>query len=153
MTGSTEPTGGTGLGHRAITLQRLDKGVYAATNERGGTITIGGGGDRPDFTPVELLLVAMAGCSATDVDFITSKRAEPDSFQVECTGEKARDDCGNHMEDLTVTFAVTFPSDADGDRARDMLPKAVTMSADRLCTVSRTVQLATPVTMTVAEEE
>jgi hypothetical protein len=40
---------------------------------------------------------------------------------------------------------VTFPAGADGDRARDVLRRALAQSRDRLCTVSRTVQLPTPV--------
>lgn len=142
-----EETGGTGAGHREVSMHRVGKGAYEVTNARGGTIRIGGG-DSDDFTPVELLLTAIAGCSAVDVDFITSKRAEPVTFTVSATGEKTRDDAGsNLMTDLAVHFSVTFPEGADGDKARDMLPKAVAMSHDRLCTVSRTVQLGTPVTM------
>jgi putative redox protein len=124
---------------------RVEKGVYDVTNVRGGRIRIGGGGDSADFTPVELLLTAIAGCSATDVDFITAKRAEPDGFTVTASGEKLRDEDGNHMGDLTVTFTVAFPEGNDGDRAREMLPKAIAMSHDRLCTVTRTVVLGTPV--------
>lgn len=127
-------------------MTRTGKGTYAVTNVRGGTISIGGG-ETDDFTPVELLLTAIAGCSAVDVDFITGKRAEPTSFEVQSDGEKVRDEDGNHLQDIVVTFRVAFPEGDDGDRARDMLPKAVAMSHDRLCTVSRTVQLGTPVTM------
>lgn len=139
-----EETGGTGLGHRSISMERVEKGVFEVTNVRGGTMRIGGG-DSPDFTPVELLLTAIAGCSAVDVDFITVKRAEPETFQVVATGEKVRDDDGNHLQDLRVRFSVTFPDGEAGDRAREMLPKAITMSHDRLCTVSRTVVLGTPI--------
>ena len=145
-----EETGGTGLGHRAISMERVEKGVFEVTNARGGTMRIGGG-DSADFTPVELLLTAIAGCSAVDVDFITVKRAEPDTFRVEATGEKVRDDQGNHLEDLRVRFAVTFPEGEGGDRAREMLPKAIVMSHDRLCTVSRTVELGTPIDAAAAE--
>ena len=141
-----EATGGTGLGHRSISMTRVAPGEYEVTNVRGGTIRIGGGGT-DDFTPVELLLTAIAGCSAVDVDAVTSRRAEPTSFEVSASGEKAKDERGNHMEGLEVTFTVRFPEGEAGDRARDMLPRAVTMSHDRLCTVSRTVQLGTPIEM------
>jgi len=146
-----EETGGTGLGHRAISMEGVEKGVFEVTNARGGTMRIGGG-DSADFTPVELLLTAIAGCSAVDVDFITVKRAEPETFRVEATGEKVRDDNGNHLEDLRVRFAVTFPEGEAGDRAREMLPKAVAMSHDRLCTVSRTVELGTPIDSALAAD-
>lgn len=138
---STPPaTGGTGLGHRSVTMTRLEKGVFEVRNTRGGTMRVGGGGDTEDFTPVELFLTAMAACSATDVDFITSRIAEPVGFDVDAAGEKARDDDGNYMEGIEITFRVRFPEGEDGDRARGRLPKAIAQSGDRLCTVSRTVQ-------------
>ncbi|PRY51406.1 putative OsmC-like protein [Knoellia remsis] len=140
-------TGGTGPGHRSVTLTRTAHGEFDVTNVRGGTIHIGTG-ESDDFTPVELLLTAIAGCSAVDVDFITGKRAEPTEFTVTGEGEKLKDpEKGNHMGDLEVTFTVRFPEGEGGDKAREMLPRAIAQSHDRLCTVSRTVQLGTPVTM------
>jgi len=145
-----EETGGTGLGHRSVSMERVSKGVFEVTNVRGGTMRIGGG-DTADFTPVELLLTAIAGCSAVDVDFITVKRAEPESFAVTAEGDKLRDDNGNHLGDIKVRFSVSFPEGDAGDAARDMLPKAIAMSHDRLCTVSRTVVIGTPIDSAVAE--
>ncbi|MDF2092049.1 MULTISPECIES: OsmC family protein [unclassified Knoellia] len=144
MTDMAEETGGTGTGHRSVTLTRVEKGVFDVTNERGGSMRIGGGGEQ--FSPVELLLAAIAGCTAIDVDYITTKRVDPETFTVEASGEKQRDDSGNHMGDLRVEFTVTFPEGADGDQARDRLPGAIARSHDRLCTVSRTVERGTPIT-------
>jgi putative redox protein len=42
---------------------------------------------------------------------------------------------------------VEFPASEAGDAAREVLPSAVQRSHDRLCTVSRTVELGTPVTI------
>lgn len=145
----TESTGGTGPGHRRVSMTRTSLGSYEATNVRGGTISIGSG-ESADFTPVELLLAAIAGCSAVDVDHITSRRAEPLEFEAAAEGEKVSDtERGNHMTDLVVTFTVRFPEGEEGDRAREMLPKAVEMSHDRLCTVSRTVALGAAVEMRI----
>ncbi len=142
-----EETGGSGLGHRSVTMGRSEKGTYLVTNVRGGTLSVGGGGESTDFTPVELLLVAMAACSATDVDFITSRIAEPTAFDVACTAEKVRDGAENHLADIDVGFTVRFPDGEEGDRARARLPRAIEQSRYRLCTVSRTVQRGTPIAM------
>ena len=105
-----------------------------------------GAGEDASFTPVELLLAAIGGCTAVDVDHITSRRAEPTEFAVAVTGDKVRDEAGgNRMRNLRVEFTVTFPEGADGDRAREALPRSLQQSHDRLCTVSRTVELGTPV--------
>ena len=49
------------------------------------------------------------------------------------------------MGEIEVTFRVRFPDGDDGDRARERLPRAIAQSHDRLCTVSRSVQLGTPI--------
>ena len=131
--------------HRQVTLERVANSRYVVTNERGGQITVGAG-DGTDFTPVELLLTAIGGCTAVDVDILTSRRAEPDSFAVEVGAEKIRDAGGNRLTDITVTFRIRFPGGEGGDKARALLPDAVRKSHERLCTVSRTVELGTPVT-------
>ena len=102
-----------------------------------------GEGDSADFAPVELLLAAIAGCSAIDVDYLTARRAEPDAFEVSASAAKLSDQHGNRLGEVTVDFRISFPSGEGGDAARARLVPAVTRSRDRLCTVSRTVQLPT----------
>jgi uncharacterized OsmC-like protein len=129
---------------RIVDLTKIGDGRFKATNGRGGVLPLGSGDD-PDFTPVELLLAALAGCSAIDVDLITGKRADATDFDVRAEGHKVRDEGGNHLVDLRLTFTVRFPEGDAGDRAREVLPRALAQSRDRLCTVSRTVQLGSPV--------
>lgn len=128
---------------RSIDLSRTGEGRYRATNARGGVLPFGSGDDS-DFTPVELLLAAIAGCSAINVDLITGRRAEPLSFAVHAAGDKIRDELGNRLTDIRVSFDVVFPEGEAGDRAREMLPRAIEQTRDRLCTVSRTVEVGTP---------
>ena len=130
--------------HRSIRLERTANSWYVATNDRGGQISMGTG-EGTDFTPVDLLLAAIGGCTAVDVDILTSRRAEPDSFDVRVDADKVRDAEGNHLSDIVVTFRVRFPDGEQGDKARALLPDAVKKSHDRLCTVSRTVELGTPI--------
>ncbi|MEW1599759.1 OsmC family protein [Streptomyces sp. NPDC093808] len=136
---------------RSVVVERTSSSRFTATNPRGGTIRFStDGGDA--FTPVELLLAAIGGCSAADVDVATSRHAEPAAFTVEVTGDKISDERGNRMTGLRVTFHVAFPDEDGAERARAILPRAVRVSHDRLCTVSRTVELGTPVTTVVAED-
>jgi uncharacterized OsmC-like protein len=134
----------TSSAHLDVTVERISGGMYTATNSRGGQITVGTGGGA-DFTPTELLLVAVAGCTAIDVDILTSRRAEPEQFQVAAEADKERGPDGNRLTGIEVTFRVAFPAGDQGDAARAILPDVVQKSHDRLCTVSRTIELGTPI--------
>ena len=136
---------------RGIELVRESLTRYRAVNRRGGELRVSSGDD-PEFSPVELLLVSLAACGAVNVDEMTARRAEPEAFTVTAEGHKVRDEHGGHLVDLRVTFDIRFPEGPDGDRARDFLPRAMQQTHDRICTVSRTVELGEPVEYAVAEE-
>jgi uncharacterized OsmC-like protein len=119
---------------------------------RGGELVLGHGEDA-EFTPVELLLAAIAGCSAIDVDFITAKRSEPEQFDVVATGDKSRDQGGNRMVNLRLSFEVAFPDVESGAAAEAVLERSVRQSHDRLCIVSRTVELPSPVAVSIRGRE
>ena len=127
-----------------VDLSRLSKHHFEATNSLGGTLSFGRKNDG-EFTPVELLLVAIAGCTAMDVDAITVKRSEPLRFQVSCSGHSTKSKHGNHVTDIVVDFDVEFPDTEGGRAASDVLEIAIRKSHDRLCTVTRTFELKTPV--------
>ena len=131
--------------HRTLTVERIAAGQFAAVNSRGGRIIFGTGADE-EFTPTELLLIAIGGCTAIDIDIIATRRAEPESFEIVVDADKVRDENGNHLANVEVTYRVTFPAGEAGDNAREVLPEAVRKSHERLCTVGRTVELPTPIT-------
>jgi putative redox protein len=49
-----------------------------------------------------------------------------------------------------MTFDVTFADDDGGRAAAAVLPGAIARTHDRLCTVSRTVEIGTPVATAIA---
>jgi putative redox protein len=129
MSGDTE---------RSVELTRTGPSRSRAPTVRGTTLDIGDGSS-DDFTPVELLLVALAGCTALTVDPLVSRRAEPETFDVHTRADKIRDELGNRLVDLLMRFDVAFPDGEDGDRARALLPEAIAKAEERLCTVARTL--------------
>ena len=138
MSDSATPTSDQTL--RSVGISKIGDGRYLATNRRGGVLPIGSGDD-PDFSPIELLLAAIAGCSAIDVELITGKRARATDFRVQTEGHKIRDEQGTRLVDLRVSVDITFPEGEAGDAARDVLPRTLAQVRDRLCTVARTVQV------------
>jgi putative redox protein len=136
--------------HWQVTIERIAQGRFLASNGRGAQIIVGSG-NGADFMPAELLLAAIGGCTSIDVDILTSRRAEPDSFCVQAGAGKTKDEKGaSKLTDITVTFRIAFPGGEGGDGARALLPDAVRQSHDRLCTVGRTVEVGTPITARIA---
>jgi len=131
---------------RSVTLTRDSLGVYTATNTEGATLQFGRGEGL--LGPVELLLAAVAGCSSIDVDHMTTRRAEPDRFEVISTADHVHDDeGGNILENMKVIFDLAFPAGEDGDKARARVASALKISHDKECTVSRTLEAATSVAL------
>jgi len=141
-----------GNDHRQVRMRRLRKARFVATNPRGGTLEFGEGDDEA-FTPVELLLTALAGCTAIDVDYITAKRAEADRFEVWASAERFRDEHGNRLRDITLRLAVSFPDTEEGRAAQEVLPTAVQRSHERICIVGRTVMVGTPIEAHLGDEQ
>jgi putative redox protein len=77
--------------------------------------------DAGEFT----LLAAIGGCTTIDTDILTSRLAEPDSFQVRADVEKVRHADGNRLTDIEITFRIAFPVAEHGDEARAILPDLV----------------------------
>lgn len=124
---------------RSVELSRTATGQYIARNAAGAEIAFGQGEGL--LSPVELLLAAVAGCSSIDVDTVTSRSAEPSRFRVEATGRKvAEESGGNRMDDLHLSFQLSFPDDEGGHKAAKLVERALALSHDKYCTVSRTVE-------------
>lgn len=145
MSGSeSAPRGGSAPDtRRQVRLERVSGGAFRIHNDAGGSIDVGV--NDTDFSPVELLLAALASCAAVNVEEITGRRAEPDSFEVVAEGHKVRDETGGRMTDLRLLFDVVFPEGERGDAARAILPRVMQQTHDRICTVSRTVGLGSDV--------
>lgn len=129
--------------YRAVSLERLKEKKYRATNSAG--VTLDFGQAEGLFTPVDLLLAAIAGCSAIDVDVVTSRRSSPEEFQVDASALKINEDGAVRLEDVEVRFAVRFPDDAKGQQATKLVDRLMQLSHEKDCTVSRTVENATRV--------
>jgi uncharacterized OsmC-like protein len=97
------------------------------------------------MSPVELLLAAIAGCSSIDVDAMTSRRVQPERFDVTATADKAVIDGGSILDNIAVEWDLLFPAGEDGDKARARVGAALKSSHEKTCTVSRTVEAGVPI--------
>lgn len=130
---------------RSVSIRRESEGVYIATNAAGAELRFGNAPDA--FGNVELLLAAVAGCSGTDLDVMTSRRAEPTRWEATVTADKVNADGANILRDIVVTFHVEFPEGEDGDKARARIQPALRAAHEKTCTVSRTIEHGAKVTL------
>ena len=87
--------------------------------------------------PTELVLAAIAGCTAMDVvEILAKKRQVVDCYSVEVTGTQ-REKAPNVYTDITVNHVV------EGDVETEAVRRSIELSATRYCTVS--AQLASGV--------
>ena len=94
---------------------------FRVTNQHGSSMIIGNG-DPDAFSPIDLLLAAIAGCTAMDVDAITGKRAEPERYEVDIRADKIKDVGGNRLVNIEIDFQVRFPDSEAGAAAAAVLP-------------------------------
>ncbi|NUL60580.1 OsmC family protein [Brevibacterium luteolum] len=140
-----ETTGGDA--QRRVAVTRITENHYRARTASGAEIEFGRGEGL--MTPVELLLAATAGCSAIDLDTVTTRRTEPERFDITATGEKiVEDDEASRLDDIRLHFDLAFPDDQAGRQSAKMVERLLKLSHDRYCTVSRTIENGAPVTMT-----
>lgn len=129
--------------YHAVRIERVDRLHYRAHGANGATLDFGVG--QGMLTPVELLLAAIAGCSSVDVDAATSRRASAEVFQVLASALKQHEDGAVRLDDVQVDFDVRFPADESGTKAQKMVDRLIRLSAEKDCTVSRTVEHPTSV--------
>lgn len=131
---------------KQVTLTREAEGVYLARNAEGAEYRFGYNVDGA-LSSIEMLMVAIAGCSATDLDMMTSRRAEPTKFDVTVDAQKVAGSSPAFLRGIEVLFDVAFPEGEDGDKARARIGAALKAAEEKTCTVSRTVSHGSPVTL------
>ena len=125
---------------RYVELTRQRKARYLATNRRGGSIEVGEGDDAA-FTPVRPThrprLMHSDGCRLHRRQ-AGRGRVGPTQLQRAQGPRRSREPpCRPQTHSRPA-----LPRRRGGDAARTALPMAVQRSNDRLCTVSRTMQMA-----------
>jgi len=110
-----------------------------ARNEDGNSIQMDSspeiGGEGKGMRPRQLLLAAVGGCSAIDVILILKKqKQEITDFDVEVDGESEKVEDYSLFRDITLHFKIK--GKVDFDKAE----RAVKLSIDKYCSVSKTLE-------------
>lgn len=112
-----------------------------ARNEAGNTIIIdnskAAGGNEEGFRPMQSLLAALGACSSMDVISILKKqRLEPFDLKVIIDGERETGKDANLWKTIHARFVFA------GDVPKEKAERAVQLSIEKYCSVSKTLRLA-----------
>lgn len=123
-----------------INVKRLNDNFHMeARNEDGNSIQMDGspdiGGEGKGMRPRQLLLAAVGGCSAIDVILILKKqKQEITEFDVEVEGESEKVEHYSLFRDITLHFKIK------GNVDKEKAERAVKLSIDKYCSVSKTLE-------------
>ena len=136
-----------------VTLQQNSAVHFTATTESGQTLQIDGtpkvGGQDKGARPMEILLVALGGCSAIDVISLLDKmRQDVTDCNIEVTGERV-DDVPAVFSDIHIHYRVTGKA-----LDHEKVARAASLSVEKYCSVSKMLEKAVNVTydFTVLED-
>jgi putative redox protein len=123
-----------------ITLNRINDAYhFQAKNERGHSIELDSraefGGSNLASSPMELLLVALAGCNAIDIISILKKqRQEVTSYKTEVEGIRVQIDEAKPFKEINLIIYL------EGNILPEKALKAAQLSFEKYCSVSKTIE-------------
>lgn len=96
-----------------------------------------GGGTNFGVRPMQLVLMALGGCSGIDVISILKKQRQAvESFSMHIEGEREQGKEPSLWKDITIVF--TLSGNIDMDKAQ----RAVDLSMEKYCSVAETLRRA-----------
>lgn len=126
-----------------VEVTRSGEHRFVATNERGASVEIGRDGAEGAFTPGELLLAAVAGCSAVTSENLLMRRLGEDAeLTVRADRTKTAED-KHKFAAIQTAFDVDLSAIPEDERTK--LVEAVERAIQKYCTVSRSVEESTPI--------
>ena len=123
-----------------ITLERINNDYhFQLKNERGHLVELDNksefGGNDLAPSPMELLLMGVAGCSAIDIISILKKqRQEITSYKTEVEGIREQIEEAKPFKQITVTVFL------EGNINQEKVLKAAQLSFEKYCSVSKTLE-------------
>ena len=121
-----------------ITLNRINNDyLFECTNQSGNKILLDNTSqpDAKGISPMESILMAVAGCSGIDIVSILKKqRQDITSFSAEVEGERVQVDDAKPFKSILVKFFL------EGNIDPKKALKSAELSFDKYCSVSKTLE-------------
>ena len=129
-----------------ISIQRLDDAFhFLANNEAGNTVHMdtspANGGSGQGAGPMQLLVMALGGCSGIDIVDILKKSRQPlEDINIEVEYERAKGQVPALFTNIHVHYQLTGNLDVNKVR------RAVTLSLDKYCSVANILEKTAQIT-------
>lgn len=123
-----------------VTLSRLNSDYhFEARNDSGNVIEMDGspdiGGQNLGARPMQVVLMALAGCSSIDVVSILRKmKQEPATYDAEVEAQREEGKVPSLFTHIHLRFILT------GDLDVEKVEKAARLSAEKYCSVSKILE-------------
>ncbi|MCP4123045.1 MAG: OsmC family protein [Bacteroidetes bacterium] len=133
-----------------ITLDRINDAVFfEAANEEGNKIVMDGsekiGGEGKGARPMQVLLMALGGCTSMDVLSIMKKmKQHATSYHVEIDGNREQGVVPAVFTDIHLTYLIEGEN-LDAERVK----RAAELSMDKYCSVTRMIEHVAKITYSV----
>jgi putative redox protein len=125
---------------REITTEWQGETAFIGRNSNGGSVQMGKIGEQPGVSPMELLLMGLAGCTGMDVaSILQKKRQKLTALKVRARGKKA-EDYPTRFTEFEVEYLL-WGEDLDPKAVED----AIRLSEEKYCSVGATLKFAGPV--------
>jgi putative redox protein len=138
------------MAKRKITLSMLADKEYESVNESGNRIGIDmyDSEKKQHQSPMELLLSALAGCSAVDaVQMMKKKRREVSSFAIEAIGDR-NEGIPAYYTSIHLRFTLTSP-----DATEQEFEKVVRLAVEKYCSVASSLKADISISSQVTRPE
>ncbi len=129
-----------------IQVERLDDAFhFVGTNERGNKVHMDTGaeegGSGEGAGPMQLLVMAIGGCSGIDIISILKKgRQQVDDFKVDLTAERAEGEVPSLFTKIHAHYTLK------GDLDHEKVKRAIELSMGKYCSVSKTIEATAEIT-------
>ena len=121
----------------------IDHDRFVGVASSGHSIVIDAGKEKTASSPMELVLLALCGCTASDVVGILRKKREPfTSLEVHAHGERFAGYPAVYTE-IKLTYRVT------GAVSKKSIEDAVHLSKEKYCSVSAMLEKTANITFTI----
>ena len=123
-----------------VALERINQDyLFKVANSNGHSVLLDNKskkeGEVAGISPMELLLMGLAGCSSIDVVAILNKqKLNPTSLKMEVEGKRNETEIPSLFNKINVKVIV------DGEISPEKIRRAVQLSFDKYCSVSKTLE-------------